>query len=105
MMNEEEILKKVLSGRMTGEERKNVSEQDIVVRHLKSQWDDSQNDSVLDSKAKDRVLDRITKRYTGINRLPNVGDDMVLPLHWHYFFLWGTGWPDRMNLIRRSCMW
>lgn len=65
MMNEEEILKKVLSGRMTGEERKSVSEQDIVIRHLKSQWDDSRNDSVLDPKAKDRVLDRITKKIHG----------------------------------------
>ena len=65
MMNEEEILKNVLSGRMTREERKNVSEQDIVIRHLKSQWDDSRNDSVLDPKAKDRVLDRITKKIHG----------------------------------------
>lgn len=64
-MNEEEILKKVLSGRMTGEEKKNVSEQDIVVRHLRNQWDDNRNDPGLGPEAKDRVLGRITKKIHG----------------------------------------
>lgn len=51
-MNEKEIVKKVLSGRLTGEEKKNISERDIIVRHLKSQWNDTRDDSTFDVEAK-----------------------------------------------------
>lgn len=65
MMNDEEILKKVLSGRLIGEERKDISEQEVIARHLKSQWDDTTDESVLSVEAKDRVLGHITKTIRG----------------------------------------
>lgn len=62
MMNDKEIIKKVLSGNISGEERKSISEQDPVMRHLKKQWDDPANDLSLSPDARERLLDRITKR-------------------------------------------
>lgn len=62
MTNEKEILKKILSGRLTAEEKKNISEQDIVVRHLKEQWDDTKEGAMLDAEAKERVFNCITKK-------------------------------------------
>lgn len=64
-MNEKEIVKKVLSGRLTGEEKKNISERDIIVRHLKSQWDDTRDASAFDVEAKKRVFGQITKKIRG----------------------------------------
>ena len=64
-MNEKEIVKKVLSGRLTGEEKKNISERDIIVWHLKSQWNDTRDDSTFDVEAKKRVYGRITKKIRG----------------------------------------
>lgn len=75
-MNEKEILKKVLSGNMNGEERKSISEQDPVMRHLKKQWDDPANDLSLSSSARERLLGQITKR---INNPKNVMQ------RWRYF--------------------
>lgn len=75
-MNEEEILKKVLSGSMSGEERKSISEQDPVMRHLKKQWDDPANDLSLSPSARERLLGQITKR---INNPKNVMQ------RWRYF--------------------
>lgn len=65
MINEKEILKKVLSGNLTGEEKKNISGQDIIARHLKSQWDDTRDDSALDVEAKERIFDSIVKKVDG----------------------------------------
>lgn len=75
-MNEKEILKKVLSGSMSGEERKSISEQDPVMRHLKKQWDDPANDLSLSPSARERLLGQITKR---INNPKNVMQ------RWRYF--------------------
>lgn len=75
-MNEKEILKKVLSGNMNGEERKSISEQDPVMRHLKKQWDDPANDLSLSPSARERLLGQITKR---INNPKNVMQ------RWRYF--------------------
>lgn len=75
-MNEKEILKKVLSGNMNGEERKSISEQDTVMRHLKKQWDDPTNDLSLSPSARERLLGQITKR---INNPKNVMQ------RWKYF--------------------
>lgn len=75
-MNEKEILKKVLSGSMSGEERKSISEQDPVMRHLKKQWDDPANDLSLSPDARKRLLDRITKR---------INNPKTVMLHWRYF--------------------
>lgn len=75
-MNEKEILKKVLSGSMSGEERKSISEQDPVMRHLKKQWDDPANDLSLSPSAQKRLLNRITKR---------INNSKTVMLHWKYF--------------------
>lgn len=75
-MNEKEILKKVLSGSMNGEERKSISEQDPVMRHLKKQWDDPTNDLSLSPSARERLLGRITKR---------INNPKTVMLHWRYF--------------------
>lgn len=76
MMNEEEILKKVLSGTLSGEERKSISEQDPVMRHLKKQWDDPANDLSLSPSAQKRLLDRITKQ---------ISNPKTVMLRWKYF--------------------
>lgn len=75
-MNEKEILKKVLSGSMNGEERKSISEQDPVMRHLKKQWDDPTNDLSLSPSARERLLGRITKR---------INNPKTVMLRWRYF--------------------
>lgn len=91
MMNEKEILKKVLSGSMSGEERKSISEQDPVMRHLKKQWDDPANDLSLSPDARKRLLDRITKR---INK-PN-----TVMLRWKYF-----GIAASLAILVSFCYW
>lgn len=68
MKEEDDILKKVLTEHLSGEEKRIISEQGIVSQFLKKQWDATSGTVMMQSETKKQILNRILqKKYTQIS--------------------------------------